>query len=85
MIQNDEFIFDRHSGGEQVRNRSDDAARREVAATVVVAADDQDPSVRSVRLPDEIVEFFKVIVICRQQCATSANRISEVNRIGPSD
>jgi hypothetical protein len=85
MVEDDELVFDRHVGGRQLRNGGNDAARREIAAAVVVAADDQDAGMRASGLADEIVEFFKVIVICGQECAISANRLSEVNRIRPSD
>lgn len=42
MVENHELVLDRQVGSEQIFHRMDNTTRREVAAAVIVAANDQD-------------------------------------------
>jgi hypothetical protein len=65
LVEDDELVLDRHVGREQVRDGSDVAARRHVAAAVVVELDDQDTGMRATSLKNQFVEFLKVFVVPR--------------------
>jgi len=63
VVEDDELVFHRDVRGEQVPDGRDNSAGCKVAATVIVAANDQYARMRSTGMQDKIVKFFEVIVI----------------------
>lgn len=85
MVKEDELAFNRHVGGEYVCDGSDNPARLEVAAAVIVAAYDQHTWMGSTRVDDKIVKLLEVIVIRGQERPMGINRMHKLDRIRMSD
>jgi hypothetical protein len=85
VVKDNELVFDRHAGREQVRDGRDDAARRKIAAAVIIAADNQDAWMTTAGRTDQIVKLFKVIVVPGQQTSIRSDCPVKMYRIRASD
>lgn len=63
LIEYMESVLQRDARVSQVSQRRDDATRREIAARVVITADDRDAGMVSAGLHDQFVQHFEVAVI----------------------
>ena len=81
MIKDVELIRDGNIRGQQVSDGSHNALRFEVAARVIVTAENEYSRIMTLDLHDEIMQVLKIVVVAREQHSVFTHRLGKVDGI----